>query len=154
MICDDVGSALADPTAVHFRNDTSRNSGLNLENELIRFFPASRKQQIAVVSGGLVLLCVVVAIILWRRHHKTAVAVDPQTYSKMVSAFYVGTMALQVDDNPRAKVKMTLATQLVPDEAAAWANLGLYYLRVSDFDAASKNLDRALSLAPGQPQIS
>jgi hypothetical protein len=43
-------------------------------------------------------------------------------YREMVSAFNAGVAALDVDAPDRAKAHLTLATELVPGEPAAWAD--------------------------------
>ena len=53
-----------------------------------------------------------------------------ETYREMVSAFYAGVAALDVDATERAKTALTRATELVPAEPAAWADLGLLKLRL------------------------
>jgi hypothetical protein len=76
----------------------------------------------------------------------------PQSGSKkyldMVSAFYAGVTALDVDAQERAAEKLSLATSLVPQEPAAWANRGLLDIRMGNDKAASENLLKAQSLAP------
>src|ERR687885_1707111 len=69
-------------------------------------------------------------------------------YTKVVRAFYVGLSALQVGDDVRAEAELKEATRLAPDEPAAWADLGLLYLRQRQFDLAASNLERARTLAP------
>jgi tetratricopeptide (TPR) repeat protein len=74
-------------------------------------------------------------------------------YTAALRAFYVGLSALQVGDDVRAEAKLKETTQLAPDEPAAWANLGLLYLRQREFDRAAENLERARQLAPDNNQI-
>ncbi|HLM58813.1 MAG TPA: FG-GAP-like repeat-containing protein [Pyrinomonadaceae bacterium] len=69
-------------------------------------------------------------------------------YAKAVRAFYVGLSALQVGDDVRAEQKLKEATQLAPDEPAAWADLGLLFMRQRQFDPAAENLEKARQLAP------
>src|SRR5919198_674798 len=69
-------------------------------------------------------------------------------YTKVVRAFYVGLSALQVGDDVRAEAELKEATRLAPDEPAAWADLGLLYLRQRQFDLAAANLEKARTLAP------
>lgn len=71
----------------------------------------------------------------------------------MVSAFYVGLAALQVGDDVRAEAKLTQATELVPEEPASWANLGLLALRQKNFETAAERLSKAQGLAPDSGQI-
>src|SRR5215207_3410304 len=72
---------------------------------------------------------------------------SPQ-YLNAVRAFYVGLSALQVGDDVRAEEKLKEATALAPDEPAAWADLGLLYVRQRRFDEAAGSLERARQLAP------
>ncbi|HWS87954.1 MAG TPA: FG-GAP-like repeat-containing protein [Pyrinomonadaceae bacterium] len=72
---------------------------------------------------------------------------SPQ-YLSAVRAFYVGLSALQVGDDVRAEEKLKEATALAPDEPAAWADLGLLYMRQRRFDEAAQSLERARQLAP------
>ena len=74
-------------------------------------------------------------------------------YRDMVSAFYSGVIALQVGDDEHAQSALTQATQLAPQEPAAWADLGLYYLRHNSPDEAHKALVKAQDLAPKNPKI-
>lgn len=70
-------------------------------------------------------------------------------YTNVVRAFYVGLSALQVGDDVRAEAGLKEATVLAPDEPAAWADLGLLYLRQRQFELAAENLEKARQLAPG-----
>lgn len=113
------------------------------------------------VSGhrrlGLVLLLLVLIAasagvwILLRRDR----GVDPasKVYEDVVSAFYVGLTALQTGKDDTAGEKLALATRLAPEEPAAWANLGLFYLRQQNIEAADENLSKARALAPQNARI-
>ncbi len=70
------------------------------------------------------------------------------TYQRMVSAFFAGVAALDVDANERAKTALACATELVPQEPAGWADRGLLNLRLGDFDGAARDLEKARGLAP------
>ncbi|MDT4955241.1 MAG: hypothetical protein QOJ02_3379 [Acidobacteriota bacterium] len=74
-------------------------------------------------------------------------------YNETVRAFYVGLAALQVGDDVRAESELTKATQLAPDEPAAWADLGLLSLRQRNMDTAGERLEKARSLAPDNSRI-
>src|SRR5688500_15382609 len=74
-------------------------------------------------------------------------------YTEAVRAFYVGLSALQVGDDVRAETKLKEATALAPDEPAAWADLGLLYLRQRQFDLAAQHIERARALAPDNPAL-
>lgn len=78
---------------------------------------------------------------------------DSPLYESVVSAFYAGTIALQVGDTDHATEYLTKATQLAPREPAVWTNLGILQLRLSDYDAARKSLDTAQKLAPDNARI-
>ncbi|HJQ26379.1 MAG TPA: FG-GAP-like repeat-containing protein [Blastocatellia bacterium] len=82
-----------------------------------------------------------------------AIDTGSKQYADVVQAFYIGLAALQVGEQVRAEEQLTQATQLLPDEPAAWANLGLLSLRQHDFDAAAERLERARQLAPDSSQI-
>src|SRR4051794_29608640 len=70
-----------------------------------------------------------------RHVHDTLPGPGSETYQEMVSAFYAGVAALDVDANDRAREKLRRATELVPGEPAAWADLGLLELRLGNFEA-------------------
>ena len=74
-------------------------------------------------------------------------------YDETVRAFYVGVAALQVGDDARAVDRLIKVTELVPQEPAAWANLGLLSVRRREFDLASERLSHAVSLAPENSDI-
>jgi tetratricopeptide (TPR) repeat protein len=76
-----------------------------------------------------------------------------ETYREMVSAFYAGVAALDVDATEQAKTSLTRATELVPAEPAAWADLGLLRMRLRDYEAAAKDLEQAHKLAPESAAI-
>jgi cytochrome c-type biogenesis protein CcmH/NrfG len=78
---------------------------------------------------------------------------NSKEYNETVRAFYVGLAALQVGDDVRAESELTKATQLAPDEPAAWADLGLLSLRQRNLDAAGERLEKARSLAPDNSRI-
>src|SRR5262245_60783264 len=64
--------------------------------------------------------------------------VDSKEYADFVSAFYVGLAGLQTGEDIRAQEKLTSATQLIPNEPAAWANLGLFAARQQDYEKATE----------------
>ena len=75
------------------------------------------------------------------------------TYEQTTRAFYHGISALQVGLLEDAKNQFARATELTPEEPAAWANLALSHLRLGDLDGASAPLERALALAPDHPAV-
>lgn len=80
---------------------------------------------------------------------------DPssKTYHDAVVAFYTGLAAIQSSAERIAEEKLLRVTELVPQEPAAWANLGLLALRRTAFDLAADHLQKARSLAPASSQI-
>ncbi len=72
--------------------------------------------------------------------------------SQKVSAFTIGTIALQVGSDQAAgktgydEKYLTLASKMVPGEPAVWGNLGLMYLRRGDYTLASTDLHKAEKL--------
>jgi Tfp pilus assembly protein PilF len=82
-----------------------------------------------------------------------AVGPDQANYEPAVRAFYVGIAALDAGDDRRARSELTRATELAPNEPAAWNGLGILQLRQRDLEAAKASLDRAASLAETNPVI-
>lgn len=76
-----------------------------------------------------------------------------ETYEQTTRAFYHGISALQVGLLEDAKTQFARATELAPEEPAAWANLALSHLRLGDLDGAAAPLERALALAPDNPSV-
>src|SRR6185369_6213445 len=74
-------------------------------------------------------------------------------YEETTRTFYRGLAELQVGLLDDAKREFTKTTELVPDEAAGWADLGLAHLRLGEFDAAAPPIERAVSLAPGSSDV-
>ena len=80
---------------------------------------------------------------------------DPSspTYREAVAAFQTGLAAIQAGVEVVAEDKMLHVTKLVPQEPAAWANLGLLAMRRTAFDLAAERLQKARELAPENSQI-
>src|SRR5438105_13695882 len=75
-------------------------------------------------------------------------AVDSPVYEDTARSFYRGLAELQVGLLDDAKRDFGKATELVPDEPASWANLGLAHLRLGEFDSAATPTEKAVSLSP------
>ena len=99
-----------------------------------------------------VLLAAATAVVLVRRSPRF-VSPTSATYEGISRAFYHGLAALQVGLLDDAKTQFTRATEIVPGEPAAWANLGLTHLRLGELDPASQTIDRAADLAPASSEI-
>jgi len=113
--------------------------------------PLSSPQRLRLLVGGGVLAAFLIALVIygtWKRHYS-----GRDNYRDMVSAFYTGVIALQVGDDEHASSGLTLATQIDAQEPAAWADLGLYYLRHNNPDEARKDLEKAQGLAPKNARI-
>ena len=98
------------------------------------------------------LLAAATAVVLVRRAPRF-VSPTSATYEEMSRAYYHGLAALQVGLLDDAKTQFTRATEIVPGEPAAWANLGLTHLRLGELDPASQTIDRAAALAPASSEI-
>ena len=110
---------------------------------------SSRRRRLIVAAVVLaVSLVAFLGYTAWRRTYPAE-----QTYKDMVSAFYTGVIALNVGDDEHALSGLTLATQLVPAEPAAWADLGVFALRHNNLDGARTDLEKAHDLAPKNGQI-
>lgn len=80
---------------------------------------------------------------------------DPssQTYREAVAAFHTSLAAIQAGVEVVAEEEMLRVAKLVPQEPAAWANLGLLAFRRTAFDVAAERLQKARTLAPENSQI-
>jgi len=114
-------------------------------------FPLSsfwRLRRTILLAIAAVFLVVGVGFFVWQSGRSGG-----DNYRAMVSAFYTGVIALQVGDDGHALSGLTSATQIGAQEPAAWADLGLYYLRHNSPDEARKALEKAQGLAPKNAQI-
>src|SRR6267154_1138794 len=78
---------------------------------------------------------------------------DPGRYQQMVSAFTIAATKLKVGDTTKGSetdlsITYKRPTELVPEEPAGWANLGLWYLRSDKPADALPFLTKAKELAP------
>ncbi|HET7696930.1 MAG TPA: FG-GAP-like repeat-containing protein [Vicinamibacterales bacterium] len=80
-------------------------------------------------------------------------AVSDDTYRQAVTAFYVSLAGLQTSQDVIARRELERVTQLVPQEPAGWANLGLLLLRQQQLDEATPRLAKAAELAPRSAEI-
>lgn len=80
-------------------------------------------------------------------------AVSDADYPKAITAFYVALAAMQTGQDVHARRELERVTQLAPNEAAAWANLGLLTLRQQQDAEAAQHLAKAAQLAPGSAAI-
>ena len=78
---------------------------------------------------------------------------ESKEYKNLVRAFNIGLAGLQSGEDIRAKSQLTLATQIASGEPASWANLGILAMRQQELDAASRDLDKARTLAPDNSRI-
>jgi tetratricopeptide (TPR) repeat protein len=74
-------------------------------------------------------------------------------YARFTRAFYHGLAAMQVGLLDDARVQLTTATETIPGEASAWADLALAHMRLGDLVAAEAPLARARELAPDDTAI-
>ena len=79
--------------------------------------------------------------------------ISDATYRQAVTAFYVSLAAMQTSQDLHARQELDRLVQLVPEEAAGWANLGLLLLRQQQVDEAAQRLARASELAPRNAPI-
>lgn len=84
---------------------------------------------------------------------RRAPALSDATYRDAVAAFYTSLAALQTSQDVLARRDLDRLTQLVPQEPAGWANLGLLLLRQQQLDEAMQRLEKASALAPANAPI-
>ena len=99
--------------------------------------------------------CVLLFAISLNACRRGDVLPDPssKTYQDAVMAFHTGLAAIQAGVEGTAEDAMLRVTELVPQEPAAWANLGLLAFRRTAFDLAAERLQKARALAPENSQI-
>jgi len=110
--------------------------------------PSQRRR--VIVAGAVLLVCLAAffGYNSWRRGHPMA-----KNYRALVSAFTTGVVAMEVSDDEHALPNLTLATQIAPSEPAAWADLGVFYLRHNNPEQARQSLEKARDLAPKNAPI-
>jgi tetratricopeptide (TPR) repeat protein len=108
----------------------------------------ARSRLIPSVALGLGLAALTIGGYFVTRSRDRLPSPESPVYEDMTRRFYHGLASLQVGLLDDAKEQFTHATELVPAEPAAWANLGLAHLRLGEFDAASRPIERAVALAP------
>jgi tetratricopeptide (TPR) repeat protein len=99
---------------------------------------------------GALVVALAIAAASWDllvRSHTRLPSPDSRVYEDTTRSFYRGLAELQVGLLDDAKRDFGKAAELVPDEPAAWANLGLAHLRLGEFDAATAPIGKAVSLA-------
>jgi Tfp pilus assembly protein PilF len=79
--------------------------------------------------------------------------VPEATYREAVTAFHTAIAALETSQEVLARQKLDRVVALVPQEPAAWANLGLLLLRQQDVGPARERLVKAAELAPRSAAI-
>jgi tetratricopeptide (TPR) repeat protein len=97
--------------------------------------------------------CVLVVAIALAAGCRRAPRVSDAIYRQAVVAFYVSLAALQTSQDLLARKELDRLIQLVPEEPAGWANLGLLLLRQQQFDDAAARLAKAAELAPRSAPI-
>ena len=113
-----------------------------------RLSPSRRRRLLIAAIVALVFAVVFFGYSRWRQAHPTA-----ENYRALVSTFTEGVVALEVSDDEHALPSLLLATQIAPQEPAAWADLGIFYLRHNNPDAARQAIEKASALAPHNSQI-
>jgi tetratricopeptide (TPR) repeat protein len=78
---------------------------------------------------------------------------DSMDYDRAVADFYMSLAASQTDQSRFAFNKMNDVAVAFPEEAAAWANLGVYAMRQGNLELAADRLERARNLQPNNPDI-
>ena len=79
--------------------------------------------------------------------------VPDEIYRQAVTAFYVSLAAMQTSQDVVARRELERVTQIVAQEPAGWANLGLLLLRQQQLDEATPHLAKATELAPRSAEI-
>ncbi len=101
---------------------------------------------------GAAILVIALTCFYFARQSQRGSSPSSPRYAEFISAFYSGVTALETGEN-RARTRLEKATELMPNEAAAWANLGLLQLRNNELDLALQSLKKAQELAPNNAAI-
>jgi tetratricopeptide (TPR) repeat protein len=116
--------------------------------------PPRSSPKIWLISAAIALVAIIAVLgTMIVRRQATLPAPGSVAYEQTTRAFYHGLAALEVGLLDDARQQFTTATTTVPDEPAAWANLGLTQLRLGELDAAVQPIERALGLAPSNPDV-
>jgi tetratricopeptide (TPR) repeat protein len=108
----------------------------------------------AVLWGGALLLVAIAVGGFWLlRPGERFPSPGAPIYEEVVRSFYGGLAHLEIGLLDDARRGFTRATELVPGEPAAWANLGLANIRLGEFEAAVPLVQRAANLAPENSEI-
>lgn len=76
-----------------------------------------------------------------------------EAYRQAVSDFYLGLAAIQSDQAIFAVQKMQEVAEQYPREAAVWANLAVFSVRLGNFELATEHIQKALDLVPDNADI-
>jgi cytochrome c-type biogenesis protein CcmH/NrfG len=109
---------------------------------------SARLRRIVAASVLVAAILATIGFGIWKRYYS-----PEKRYLDMVNAFYTGAIGLQVGDPHHTLSGLMTATQIDPKEPAAWADLGIYYLRLNNVEEASKDIKKAKDLAPNNSQI-
>src|SRR5262245_1052572 len=113
----------------------------------------SRRRRFLLAASVLVLLAgAIIALILVLQPRRLPEPWTPR-YQEYLRAFQVGVAALDATRDDLARTKLESAVELIPDEPAGWANLGLLELRQNNLEQAAKSLKRAQDQAPASGEI-
>jgi hypothetical protein len=105
------------------------------------------------ISVVVLLIGAAALVFVLRSRGPSLPAPGSETYEQMTRAFYWGLSALEVGLLDDARQQFIKATTIVPEEPAAWANLGLTLLRLGELEAAAAPIERALTLAPNNGEV-
>jgi Tfp pilus assembly protein PilF len=116
--------------------------------------PSWRSKRFRLV-GVLLILAISAGVGFWLLRDRVGLPKPGSArYEEYVIAFQVGTAALDANVPEPVETNLSRAIELIPQEPAAWANRGLFYLRHnSQFAKAAPDLARANRLAPDSPDI-
>src|SRR5947208_11649403 len=105
---------------------------------------SSRKSRRLLIGVAVVLAigAVAVGVAVWKRAAALP-APGSALYEEYAEAFEVGTAALDVGRDDVVLVHLNRAIEKIPQEPAAWANRGLFYLRHGQLKEAAGDLNKA-----------
>lgn len=83
--------------------------------------------------------------VLAEQYYDRALAIDPNFVPALAN---LGALKLDVMQCEQAKIQLTAALKMQPNDVKSWNNLGMAHYHLKEFDAATICFEKAISIAP------
>lgn len=125
----------------------------NLIEEPIEKIEMQSDRKIKVLFGTSALVFISLLFLSFCTKGEPQEITETAEYRQAVSDFFVSLGAAQTDEARFAFNKMNDVAQAFPEEAAAWANLGVMAMRQGNYELAVDRMERARAILPEHPEI-